>query len=131
MAKIKKKHAEDGRKTDCYQQKYQGIPVMAGELIINTNERGDLYSMNGEVSGNLSLQTQPKIDSAQASQTALQALAKWYEKMPADLNVSEPELWIFDESLLKPSTRPAELVWRVEVIEGVRFANSRVSVGQC
>ena len=33
-----------------YQQNYQGIPVMGGELIVNTDENGDLYSMNGEVS---------------------------------------------------------------------------------
>jgi Zn-dependent metalloprotease len=43
----------DGRVTVRYQQKYQGIPVLGGELIVNTNQNGDLYSMNGEVSPNL------------------------------------------------------------------------------
>jgi Zn-dependent metalloprotease len=114
LMELKKKQSEDGRLTVRYQQKYEGIPVMGGELIVNTNERGDLYSMNGEVSPELMLQTQPKIDAAQAAETALQAMAKWYEKTPANFNVSEPELWIFDESLLKPSNRPAELVWRME-----------------
>jgi Zn-dependent metalloprotease len=71
--------------------------------------------MSGEVSPNLSLPTQPTIDSAQAADTALQALAKWYEKSSADFVASEPELWIFDESLLRPSTRPVELAWRMEV----------------
>jgi Zn-dependent metalloprotease len=98
-----------------YQQTYQGIPVLGGELIVNTNDRGDLYSMNGEVSPDLSLQTQPGIDSAQAAETALQGMAKWYEQSPADFVTTDPELWIFDESLLRPSTRPAELVWRMEV----------------
>jgi Zn-dependent metalloprotease len=115
LTEIRSNRPGDGRVTARYQQEYQGIPVMGGELIVNTNDNGDLYSMNGEVSPNLSLQTQPKIDSAQAAATALQALAKWYEKTPADFSVSQPELWIFDESLLRPSTRAAELVWRMEV----------------
>src|SRR5215207_3236684 len=106
---------QNGRVTVRYQQNYEGIPVMGGELIVNTNENGDLYSMNGEVSPNLSLQTQPTIDSEQARQTALEAAAKWYQKTPADFLVSEPELWIFDESLLLSSIRPTELVWRMEV----------------
>ena len=107
--------AEDGRLTVRYRQSYQGIPVIAGELIVNTNDSGDLYSMNGEVSPNLALSTQPTIDAATAGQTALQAAAKWYEKPAKDFIVSEPELWIYDESLLHPGNRAAELVWRMEV----------------
>jgi Zn-dependent metalloprotease len=115
LSELKRRRPEDGRVIVRYQQKYAGIPVMGGELIVNTNDNGDLYSLNGEVSPDLSLPTQPKIDSAQAKQTVLQALAKYYQKTPADFVASEPELWIFDESLLKPSTRPVELVWRMEV----------------
>ena len=115
LSEIKAKHADDGRVTVRYQQNHQGIPVLGGELIVNTNENGDLYSMNGEVSPNLSLQTQPEVASEQARDSALQALAKWYQKTPADFVASEPELWIYDESLLRPSTRPVELVWRMEV----------------
>src|SRR5215211_7744266 len=47
--------AQDGRLTVRYQQNYQGIPVIGGELIVNTNANGDLYSMNGEVSPDLLL----------------------------------------------------------------------------
>ena len=98
-----------------YQQHYQGVPVMGGELIVNTDENGDLYSMNGEVSTDLSLSTQPTLDSEQARQSALRAVAKWYQKTTEDFVASEPELWIYDESLLRSGTRPAELVWRMEV----------------
>ncbi len=115
LTSMRSTETDDGRVTVRYQQNYQGIPVMGGELIVNTNEAGDLYSMNGEVSQNLSLQTQPTIEPGQASDTALQAMAKWYQAMTKDFAVSTPELWIFDESLLQPSTRPAELVWRMEV----------------
>ncbi|HZJ22085.1 MAG TPA: hypothetical protein VFD54_02180, partial [Anaerolineales bacterium] len=98
-----------------YQQNYQGIPVIGGELIVNTNENGDLFSMNGEVSPDLSLPTQPTIDSEQAKETALQAAAKWYQKSSTDFIATEPELWIYDESLLRASNRQPELVWRMEV----------------
>jgi Zn-dependent metalloprotease len=115
LSELKTARAEDGRITTRFQQNYEGIPVMGGELIVNTNESGDLYSMNGEVSSNISLSTQPTIDRDQAKEIALQSVAKWYAKAPEDFLASEPSLWIYDESLLRPSTRPAELVWRMDV----------------
>jgi Zn-dependent metalloprotease len=115
LSQIKTSQAENGRITARYQQNYQGIPVMGGELIVNTNVNGDLYSMNGEVADSLSLSTQPAIGVEQAKQIALQAVAKWYQNAPKDFVASEPELWIYEESLLRPSTRPAELVWRMEI----------------
>src|SRR5260221_9654042 len=111
---MKSNHSSDGRVSARYQQKYQGIPVMGGELIVNTNDGGDFYSMNGEVSSNLALPTHPNIDSAQAKQTALQSVAKWYQKTTPDFLASTPQLLIYDESLLQRSTRPTELVWRME-----------------
>src|SRR5688500_7960333 len=98
-----------------YQQNYQDIPVMGGELIVNTNENGDLYSINGEVSPDLSLSIEPTLTAEQAKQTALHAATKWFQENTNNFIVSEPELWIFDESLLLASTRPVELVWRMEV----------------
>ncbi len=115
LTEMKINHPGEGRLTVRYQQNYNSIPVMGGELIVNTNEQGDLYSMNGEVSGNLSLSTQPAIDAEQAKEIALQSVAKWYQKSPEDFLTSEPALWIYDESLLRSSTRPAELVWRMDV----------------
>jgi Zn-dependent metalloprotease len=117
LIRVKTESPGNGRLKVRYQQSYQGIPVMGGELIVNTNENGDLYSINGEVSSNLSLlpSGQPTIDPEQATQTALQAVTKRYQKTSEAFIVSVPELWIFDESLLRTSTRPVELVWRMEV----------------
>ncbi|MBI3241624.1 MAG: M4 family metallopeptidase [Chloroflexi bacterium] len=98
-----------------YQQVYQGIPVLAGEMIVGTDEVGNLLSMSGEVSPQPSLSVTPGITIEQARTTTLEAAAKWYELTPADLTTTEPQLWIYDERLLQPSTRPAELVWRMEV----------------
>ena len=111
----KTNRSENGSITVRYQQNYQGIPVMGGELIVNTDENGNFYSMNGEVSPDLSLPIQPTINAEQARQTTLQAVAKWYQRTSEDFLVSEPALWIYDESLLRSSSRPVELVWLMEV----------------
>ena len=115
LVQMKTHHTENGRITARYQQKYQDVPVMGGELIVNTDDNGDLYSINGEVSSDLSLSTQPTISPEQARQTVLHAVTKWYQKSSEDFLVSEPQLWIYDESLLRPSTHPVELVWRMDV----------------
>ena len=106
---------EDGRLAVRYQQTYRGIPVMGGELVVNTNADVDLYSINGEVAAELNLSVEPGIDPAQAQESARQAVAKWYGIPSVELSVSEPELWILDPSLITPYARPAELVWRMEV----------------
>jgi Zn-dependent metalloprotease len=115
LAAMRTNHSGNGRVMVRYQQNYQGVPVIGGELIVNTDENGDLYSMNGEVSSDISLITETTIHPDKARQIALQSVAKWYKKTPDDFVVTDPILWIFDESLLRPSQRPAELVWRMEV----------------
>jgi Zn-dependent metalloprotease len=53
LSEMRSNRSGDERVTVRYQQKYQDIPVMGGELIVNTNENGD---MNSEVSPNLAFQ---------------------------------------------------------------------------
>jgi Zn-dependent metalloprotease len=115
LAAAKSEQGEDGRLTVRYQQEYQEIPVMGGELIVNTNDQGDLYSINGEVSPDLSVSTQAEITAEAARQAALDGMAQWYKRPAEEFVSTEPALWVYDESLLKESTRPVELVWRMEV----------------
>ena len=105
----------DGGTTRRYQQTYHGVPVLAGQLILNSDDQGRLLSLNGEVSPLLDIETQASISEAEATDAALGAIAKQYG-LPADeLSADDPELWIFDERLLLPSSRPVELVWRMDV----------------
>ncbi len=115
LSVMKSSRSQDGQVTVRFQQSYEGIPVLGGELIVNTNDQADLYSISGEVSPGLSLSTRPAIGPRQAGEMALGAMAKWYEKPAEDFVATDPELWIFDESLLQASTRPVELTWRMEV----------------
>ncbi|MBI5934568.1 MAG: hypothetical protein HY867_12760, partial [Chloroflexi bacterium] len=106
----------EGRGMTKYQQLYQGIPVMAGELIVNTNAQGGLLSINGEVSPDLNISIAPSIDAALAQSVALQEIASAYGLSLSEVVASEPELWVYDARLMNgEDTTPAHLVWRMEV----------------
>ena len=115
LAEMRRSQFDDGHIKVHYQQRYEGVPVIGGELIVHTNGEGDLYSINGEVGKGLSLSIEPTIAAEEAERNTRTAMAKWYQAAPEAFSVSEPELWIFDPGLLMPSSRPAELVWRMEV----------------
>ena len=104
---------ENDREVTRYQQVYQGIPVLAGELVVNSNARG-LLSINGEIAPDLKLDTMPQISADDARQSASEMMAKWYQAAPGDFSASAPELWIYDSRLLEPDGNPARLVWRME-----------------
>ncbi len=105
----------DRRTSVRYQQVYEGVPILAGELIVNTDSGGRLISISGEISPDLSLSTAPALTAAEASAIARAGVAKWYRLDEAELETSEPELWIYDERLLRWSERPQELVWQIDV----------------
>ncbi len=107
--------ADGNRSITRYQQVYQGLPVLAGEMIVNTDLKGNLLSMSGEISPGPSLSVTPNITAEDARATALAAVAKWYGLTPPELTATDPELWVYDERLLKPGTRLVELVWRMDV----------------
>lgn len=112
---MKQRALPDGRSMVRYQQLHRGVPVLAGELIVNMDARGNLLSLGGEVSPKLALSTAPKLTSGEAAATARDAVAKWYAASAAGLTVAPPELWIYDPRLVGPGTEPANLVWRTEV----------------
>ena len=113
LLESKKDHT--GKDIVHFQQTFKGVPVIAGEMIVNMNAEGNLLSISGEVSPDLTLSINPTIQAVTARKTALVEIAKLYEINEKHLVSSEPELWIFDESLLTASSRPVELVWRMEV----------------
>jgi Zn-dependent metalloprotease len=105
-----------GRNFVRFQQMYQGIPILAGEIIVQTNQQRAVISANGEVMPDLNVATQPSVAADVATQTALAAVAKLYQLEPADLRPTTPQLWIYNPALLGgPGLRISRLVWRMEV----------------
>lgn len=116
--RVKSQHSTGGKGNGAFvrfQQTFQGVPVLGGELIVQLDSGNNVRSANGEISPGLTLSTAPRIDAATATQTALEAMAKWYAVDVETLAATQPELWVYDPSLIGPETGPVQLVWRLEV----------------
>jgi hypothetical protein len=100
-----------------YQQTYQGIPILGGELIVNSDTQGHVLSLNGEVSPDLALSTpSPAISAQLALQSALDGAKGWYGLDAAQIVASQPALWIYDPRILQEDNdNPVSLVWRLEL----------------
>jgi bacillolysin len=99
-----------------FQQVYQGVPVIAGEIVVQTNQQRAVMSANGELMPELQITTQPSVAADLAAQKALSAIAKEYHLRASDLRGTTPQLWIFNPALLGgPGARVSHLVWRMEV----------------
>jgi Zn-dependent metalloprotease len=104
-----------GRTIVRFQQAYDGIPVVGGELVVQLNPDQDVLSVHGEVAPDLDLSTSPSLDAGSAQDLSRRAVAKWYGMDAARLVVSEPELWVYEPSLVGPGRGSPALVWRLEV----------------
>ncbi|HKZ68544.1 MAG TPA: choice-of-anchor Q domain-containing protein, partial [Anaerolineales bacterium] len=115
MAVMKEETLERGRSFVRFQQMFQGLPVFGGELIVQLDGGNNVRSANGELAPDFSLSTTPEVDANIATESALAAVAKWYGVDAGTLVVSQPELWVYDPSLVGPAGDPVQLVWRMEV----------------
>lgn len=109
------KSIANGRSVVRYQQNYNGIPVIGGEMIVNLSANNRLLSINGEVAQKLLVPTSANITALQASNTALSSVARWHRTSPSTLSASTPILSVYDPRLISPYTSPASLVWRIDV----------------
>ncbi len=116
LTAMRTKLADHGRSFVRFQQVYQGIPVMGGELIVQVDAGKNVRSANGEVLPHLVVDVVPTIDAEAARQTALAKVAKDYGLSVADLTTTQPELWVYNPILLGgPGLRFNALVWRMDV----------------
>ena len=105
----------EGRDAVRFQQTYQGVPVIAGELIVQMDSAKNVLAVTGEILPDINISITPVVDSETAKQTALLATAKTSGMDASRLVVSEPELWIYSPDLLTPYKGDAVLVWRMNV----------------
>ena len=108
--------AGQGRSVVHFQQVHQDVPVLGGELNVQLTDANELLVANGEVLPGVSLDTNPGVSTAEARETALAKIARDRELDAAGLDVTDPELWIYDPTLLGGPGQPVpKLVWRMEV----------------
>jgi Zn-dependent metalloprotease len=100
-----------------FQQVYEGIPVIAGELITQVDGANNIISVNGEILPDLTtLDTGATVDAATAEQAALEAVAEEYQATRNDVAATSPRLWIYNPILIDPAGgSTTRLVWRMEV----------------
>jgi Zn-dependent metalloprotease len=108
-----------GRTVVRYQQVHEGVPVMAGDLLVQVGRQNEIISANGEASITAAVDTRPKVIPAAATRTAMATIAKSSGLAAADLSAGTPALWIHDPALLGGRGLPiTRLVWRIDVTGG-------------
>jgi len=99
-----------------FQQVYDGIPVLGGEIIVQTISNGYFLSANGEILPNIELDTAPKLNDEQAKTIAIEKIGNVYGITAEKLVASDPELWIYNPALLgSGGLERTLLVWRTSV----------------
>ena len=113
---MKERLGENGRTAVRFQQTYQGIPVIGGELIVQLDKNQDVLAASGEILPDILIETSPTITDDTAAQIALEKIAKDYGLQQSELTITNPELWIYSPALMGGPGLPIDtLVWRMEV----------------
>ena len=108
--------AGTGRSLVRFQQVHDGVPVLGGEINVQVDDANNLLVANGEVLPGVSRDTKPTVSAEKARETALAKIAKDRDMNAGDLKAADPQLWIYDATLLgAPGIRTPHLVWRTEV----------------
>lgn len=108
-----------GRSLVRFQQVYQGVPILGGQLNVQLTDAQQVISVNGELQPDLSISVTPALSADVAQQTAIELVAKHEQRPAAELSATPPELWIYNPALLGgPGPRRSTLVWRTDVTAG-------------
>jgi bacillolysin len=112
---MKELNTSDGRSMVRYQQLYQGLPVIGGELIVNIDAAGRMSSMNGETKSGINLDPTPTLTDTEAEQKAVEAVAAFYKIGASQLVATPPVLSVYAPELIGPAGPGPLLVWRMDV----------------
>ncbi|MCX6695053.1 MAG: M4 family metallopeptidase [Candidatus Altiarchaeota archaeon] len=105
----------DGRSFVRFQQRHQGIPVLGGEMIVQTDSRNRILSATSKISPDIAVDTTPTVSAGEAESTAVTQIAEYYDLEQDLLQATTPELWIYDPVMLGWGQGPKQLVWRMDV----------------
>ncbi len=98
-----------------FRQVYHGLPVIAGELVVNLDAAGNVRSINGEISPDISIGTAPTVSAKTAKAKAVDFTAKREGVDRSSLSIAENELSVYNPVLLGEELNRNFLVWRFEV----------------
>jgi Zn-dependent metalloprotease/alpha-tubulin suppressor-like RCC1 family protein len=107
--------AESGRYVR-FQQTYQQVPILAGELSVHVLPTMQVASVHGKVLPDYHVDTTPTVSAATAETQALSVIEKAYGQQPDHLSAKNLGLWIYHPDMLgSPHAPITSLNWRFEV----------------
>ncbi|MFH1182899.1 MAG: M4 family metallopeptidase [Candidatus Moraniibacteriota bacterium] len=97
-----------------YNQKWQGVPVFGGQLIIHLNDKQAVTAVNGKTNPVKQLEVKPEIGQKEAGELAKKY---WAEKLKGEPQLaSDPRLYIYNKKFLKNQDDANNyLVWEVDL----------------
>jgi len=111
---IKKSVADKERHFVRYQQNFEGLPVIGGELIVHLHN-DNISSVSGKASHVVTLATEPAILPETAREIALNLVTKRYPYASGPLKSTEPELSVYNPAIMGHAMDTNSLVWKIEV----------------
>lgn len=99
-----------------FQQVYSGVPVLGGELIVQTDSKNNVVSVNGVTVPDISAGTAPGIGEGDALSAALESISKEYGIDDDELYAEKGGLWFYNPLLIGGSVNVTRLVWRFSVL---------------
>lgn len=106
----------DNRAFTRFQQVYKGIPVMGGELIVQSVPGNKIGAVSGQLSHIAGIDIEPAVPSVVAQETAIQWMSVGYQVAIGTVTATPPELWLYNPALLEPASSTNILVWRMETV---------------
>lgn len=113
FTKSKTSHA--GATHTKYRQQYKGIPVVGAELTSTVNRNGKLIGVSGTFVPGINVSTKPTLAESDASAIAVDSVAAQKGVTANALSVSESELQILNDGILKDVSGNNHLVYKVTV----------------
>lgn len=114
---VKKTVTDKGRNFIRYQQHYQGLPVIGGELIVHLYNNA-IVTASGKASRISALETAPAITPDEARVTAQRLISALYPESAGQLTASEPVLSVYNPSVFGHDRDVNQLVWQLELKSG-------------
>jgi Zn-dependent metalloprotease len=111
----KARQTPDGRHVTKFDQVYKGLPVIAGEIIVNMDHDKNIKSVNGEVSPGIDVDITPLVDIASAEALAVTRVSKKYMIPEGSLEALPGELSIYNPVLLGDRMNKNFLAWKIIV----------------
>ena len=100
-----------------FQQVYEDTPILGGELIIQVNSNNNIVSASSDILPKILLDVTPTISPSTAQKTALGIVARTYGLNTSMLTATEPELWIYNPTILGMDQNLTSLVWRMDITD--------------